>query len=183
MTARSGQAAAEVVGSPRVEAHCLGDDGTFPNNDALPLLVYRGAFRLPNGDPATAIEAVFEANGWPPAWRFGVFDFHHYHSTAHEALGVLAGRARLQFGGPEGPAVEAEPGDVIVIPAGVAHKCLEASGFRVVGAYPRGQDFDMNRGTPGERPATEANIARVPLPEADPVLGADGPLRQHWSAA
>ena len=165
-----------------VSRHLLTDDGTFPNNGALPLLVYPGAFGGEGGDP-DAIEARFAANGWPPAWRFGVFDFHHYHSTAHEALGVFAGSARLQFGGPQGVEVTAGAGDVIVIPAGVAHKCLESRGFRVVGAYPRGQHFDMNRGEPGERPAAETNIARVPLPAADPVLGADGPLRQHWGSA
>jgi len=171
------------TGNPQVAAYRLEDDGTYPNNPDLPLLVYAGAFRPAEADPAGAIERVFEANGWPPAWRFGVFDFHHYHSTAHEALGVFAGSAHLQFGGPEGVEVTAETGDAIVIPAGVAHKCLSSKGFRVVGAYPRGQSFDMNRGDPGERPAADTNIARVPLPAADPVLGTTGPLLEHWGIA
>jgi uncharacterized protein YjlB len=175
--------ATDILASPQVTAHPLAAADPFPNNPALPLLVYAGAFRLPADDPAGAIERVFAANGWPPAWRFGVFDYHHYHSTAHEVLGVFAGSARLQFGGPEGVTVEAGVGDVIVIPAGVAHKCLASRGFRVVGAYPRGQDFDMHRGEPGERPAAEANIARVPLPGADPVVGRDGPLQEHWGSA
>ncbi|MEF8793868.1 hypothetical protein [Thiohalorhabdus sp.] len=172
----------DIVASPRVTAYPLEADGPFPNNPALALLVYAGAFRLPESDPAGAIERLFEAKGWPPAWRFGVFDFHHYHSTAHEVLGAFSGSARLQFGGPAGVEVAAEAGDAIVIPAGVAHKCLSAQGFRVVGAYPRGQDFDMNRGEPGERPAADHHIAAVPLPDADPVLGADGPLLRHWAA-
>ena len=180
MTVGPGRADPGIAGSPQLETHRLGDDGPFPNNEALPLLVYAGAFRLPEREPAAAIETVFEANAWPPAWRFGVFGFHHYHSTAHEALGVFAGHARLLFGGPRGVAITAVPGDVILIPAGVAHKCLDSSGFRVVGAYPAGQDFDMNRGETGERPAADANIARVPLPRADPVFGANGPLFDHW---
>lgn len=165
-----------------VTRHLLTDDGTFPNNGALPLLVYPGAFGGEGGDP-DAIEARFAANGWPPAWRFGVFDFHHYHSTAHEVLGVFAGSARLLVGGPEGIEVAAAAGDAIVIPAGVAHKCLASRGFRVVGAYPQGQDFDMNRGEPDERPAADRHIAAVPLPRADPVFGTDGPLFAAWPAS
>ncbi|HKJ70209.1 MAG TPA: cupin domain-containing protein, partial [Gammaproteobacteria bacterium] len=114
--------------------------------------------------------------------RFGVFGFHHYHATAHEALGVFQGRARLQLGGPEGMEVEAAAGDVLVLPAGVAHKCLASEDFVAVGAYPAGQDPDMNRGDAGERPAADERIAAVPLPPADPVAGADGPLRQRWGA-
>jgi uncharacterized protein YjlB len=73
-------------------------------------------------------------------------------------------------------------GDVVVIPAGVAHKNLGASrDFRVVGAYPLGQRWDMCYGEPGERPRADENIARVALPGADPVYGTTGPLIEHWS--
>lgn len=181
MTTPSDQPSGDVVGSPRVATWHLADDGTFPNNPDLPLIVYEGAFHLPPGDPAGAIEALFQAHHWPPAWRFGVFNFHHYHSTAHEVLGVFAGSARLLFGGPEGATIEARAGDAIVIPAGVAHKCLISKCFRVVGAYPQGQDFDMQRGAPGERPAADRRIAAVPLPAADPVLGPNGPLTREWA--
>ncbi|HEX6110927.1 MAG TPA: hypothetical protein VFZ10_01380, partial [Geminicoccaceae bacterium] len=50
----------------------------------------------------------------------------------------------------------------------------------VVGAYPRGQSFDLCRGRPEERPQAVENIARVPLPDSDPLYGAEGPLVQHW---
>lgn len=162
-----------------VEAVPLEEDSAFPNNPELPLLVYRAAFPEPD---AAAIEAVFDANGWPPAWRYGVFDFHHYHSTAHEVLGCFRGRAEIQFGGARGPVLEAGAGDVVVLPAGTAHKSVaQRGGFRCVGAYPAGQDFDMNRGEPGERPAADRQIAAVPLPAADPVHGPDGPLLRYWS--
>ena len=64
------------------------------------------------------------------------------------------------------------PGDVVIIPAGVGHKNLAASAdFRVIGAYPRGQAWDICYGKPGERPRADQNIARVALPTADPLFG------------
>jgi uncharacterized protein YjlB len=156
-------------------------EGVWPNNGRLPLLVYRAAFDLGGGDPAAAIEAVLDANGWDHGWRDGVLGYHHYHSTAHEVLGVYGGSARIQLGGPAGPVLEAGRGDVLVLPAGVAHRRLEASpDFRVVGHYPRGQHHDMCYGEPGERPAADGRIGSVPLPPADPVYGPDGPLAIHW---
>jgi uncharacterized protein YjlB len=155
------------------------DDGTFPNS-GLPLLLYRAA--LPSSDVSPeAIEAMFRECGWPPAWRSSVFTYHHFHSTAHEALGIAAGGATLMLGGPKGREVEVTAGDVIVIPAGVAHKRLSSKpGFLVVGAYPPGQDWDLLTGAPGERPGADHNIARVPLPDSDPVAGRDGPLLRLW---
>jgi uncharacterized protein YjlB len=50
----------------------------------------------------------------------------------------------------------------------------------VLVAYPRGQSWNLCRGTAEERAKALANIARVPLPTADPVYGADGPLVEHW---
>ena len=166
---------------PDVLAHRLVDDGTYPNNDRLPLLVYRAAVELPPDDPAHAFELLFRGNLWLGAWRDGVYSVHHYHSTAHEVLGVYGGRARVQFGGPGGPVLDVQAGDVVVIPAGVAH-CNKGSSrdFAVVGAYPRGQSWDMNYGRAGERPEADRAIARVPLPELDPVRGSQGPLLELW---
>ena len=158
------------------------DDGTFPNS-RLPLLFYAKAVKRDEADPE-AMEALFAAGGWPPAWRSSVFTYHHYHSTAHEVLGVARGWARLMLGGPKGREFEVRPGDVIVIPAGVAHRRLDSGdGFLVVGGYPPGQDWDLLRGDAGDRPAADRNIAAVALPESDPVAGASGPLRRHWVEA
>jgi len=52
--------------------------------------------------------------------------------------------------------------------------------FRVVGAYPRDQMWDMNTGKPAERPQADEHIKNVPLPEADPVFGKSGPLIRFW---
>lgn len=77
--------------------------------------------------------------------------------------------------------LEVEAGDVIVIPAGVAHKRESASAdFLVVGAYPPGQKWDLLRGEDGERPEADERIAEVPLPQTDPVGGAAGPLLRAW---
>jgi uncharacterized protein YjlB len=74
------------------------DDGEIPNNPDLPVLVYAQAIAL-HGDPAVAIEHVFASNGWPPQWRNGIYDYHHYHSNAHEVLGVARGHVKVRLGG------------------------------------------------------------------------------------
>ena len=163
-----------------VRVHVLADDGTFPNS-RLPLLLYRHAVDLDGDDPLAAIEAILHANGWGNGWRNGVYPYHHYHSTAHEVLIVYAGSARVQFGGERGLVAMLKPRDVVVIPAGVGHRNAGASvDFHVMGAYPRGQVWDICYGKPDERPRSDDNIARVPLPTADPVFGRQGPLLVHW---
>jgi uncharacterized protein YjlB len=160
-------------------AEYFGDDGRFPNS-RLPLLLYRAALKSA-ACSAEALEAMFEACGWPPAWRSTIFTYHHYHSTAHETLGVAAGRARLMLGGPAGRVFEVGAGDVIAIPAGVAHRRLESSDdFLVVGCYPPGQDWDLLRGEPGERETAKRNIAVVAMPVTDPVTGGRSPLPDLW---
>lgn len=164
------------------QPHHLTDNGTYPNNQHLPLLFYKNAIPLPEQDPASAFEQRFAENGWNGSWRNGIFSCHHYHSTAHEVLGIYSGTARVRLGGDDGIEQTLHPGDVVVIPAGVAHKNLESSSdFGVVGAYPGGQRPDMNYGKPGERPEADQNIKTVPLPEKDPVSGENGPLIEHWN--
>ena len=170
------------TGPDEVTAWQLADDGVIPNNPSLPLLLYRRAVTLPEHDPATVFEALFTANGWPAAWRNGIFPFHHFHSTAHEALGVFRGRATALFGGESGIEVAVSAGDVVVIPAGVDHKAIEASAdLGIVGAYPAGTRPDLCRGAPGERTRCLSAITRVAIPRRDPLYGDEGPLHRHWS--
>ena len=166
---------------PQVRRHLFEDDGRIPNNSDLPLLLYPGALSASDDLPSEC-EALFRENGWGGAWRNGIFPYHHYHSTAHEVLGIVRGSARLVFGGESGVTVEVEAGDVAVIPAGVGH-CNSGSSddFLVVGAYPRGQSWDLRTGEPDERPEVLENIRKVPLPGADPVFGDKGPLAEHWA--
>ena len=91
-----------VIQTPRVAVHQLKDDGTIPNNDKLPLLVYQGALSLPDQNPAAVVEALFRANQWGGSWRDGIYGFHHYHSTAHEVLAICRGKAKVQLGGENG---------------------------------------------------------------------------------
>ena len=168
----------------KIDQFILRDDGTFPNNESLPVVLYRQGLVLPDRDPACEIEHLVHHHGWDNSWRNGIYLFHHYHSTAHELLAVYAGRARVQLGGPSGPVEELSLGDVIIIPAGVAHKNLGSSpDFAVVGSYPDGQEWDLLEGSPDERPRADQNIGQVPLPRRDPLFGAHGPLLELWSPA
>jgi uncharacterized protein YjlB len=165
----------------RVASYLLKDDGIFPNNSGLPLVIHERAFAFEKILDPGRVETVFAKNNWTGSWRNGLYPFHHYHSTAHEVLGIYLGSVRVQFGGEGGPVAVASAGDVVVIPAGVAHKNLWSShDFRVVGAYPEGQTWDMNYGKKEERPAADNNIRSVSLPRLDPVLGAEGPLVALW---
>ena len=162
--------------------HLIKDDGEFPNNNKLPLLLYPQVFEIDlAGDIAAGFEALFLQSDWVNSWRNGVYAYHHYHSTAHEVLGVYRGNAVIQFGGNKGITVMVQKGDAVVIPAGVAHKKLSSSTeFAVVGAYPLGQRWDMNYGRREERPQVDINISNVGLPKQDPVFGVAG-LPEIWT--
>ncbi|HZZ58023.1 MAG TPA: cupin domain-containing protein [Opitutaceae bacterium] len=147
----------------------LPPSGGIPNNPRLPVRIHRAAVPTA-GDPAGALEALFARNGWPAQWRNGIYPFHHYHSTAHEVLGVAAGQVDVMLGGEGGRRVRLAAGDVAVLPAGTGHCRLAASpGLLVVGGYPQGQDWDTCR-APADND-TIARIRQVPDPDADPVLG------------
>ncbi len=184
METRMSKISATEPGPDKLISRLLADDGTFPNNRILPLLHYQGVLMLPTGKPAVVVEDLFGSNAWGGTWRNGIYSFHHYHSAAHEVLGVYGGSAKVQLGGEKGIIVTVHRGDVIIIPAGVAHKNLGSSAdFRVVGAYPRGQLPDMCYGKEAERPGADERISAVSLPERDPVFGAGGPLTTHWKIA
>jgi uncharacterized protein YjlB len=163
---------------PDPEPLFLADDGTFPNS-RLPVLLWRNA--LP-ADP-DAVERAFHDHGWEGAWRDGIFDDHHDHATAHEVLGIARGRVTVRLGGPNGKTVDLTAGDVVLLPAGTAHRNLgQSPDLIVVGAYPPGQRPDILRGGPGERPGADRRIAGVPLPDTNPV-GDEAGLPGEWRAA
>jgi len=165
----------------RIKTVLLKDNGIFPNNAHLPLLIYESALELPRHDPASGFETAFDSNGWNSSWRDIVYPYHHYHSTAHEALGVFSGSALVLFGGDGGAEVEVKSGDLIIIPAGVAHKCLQSTrDFGVVGGYPPNQSPDMCYGKENERPSADENISRVALPDFDPIYYNTGPVFEFW---
>lgn len=126
----------------------------------------------------------------------------HFHSTSHEVLGIANGKARLCFGHEDNPKRVEEvltKGDVIVVPAGVAHRLLEdlEGGFEMVclcgmpslgsrqqlelivdrvqvGCYPTGFNWDMCYGKKGEESKIE-KIKDLAWFQRDPVYGDEGP--------
>ncbi len=167
---------------PSLIAHLLAPDRNIPNHPRWPLLVYPAAVAIAGPDPALAFEELFARNHWPPAWRDGVFPFHHFHSNAHEALGVFSGEVTVRFGGEAGLTLTARAGDVIVLPAGTGHKKLSSRGtLGIVGAYPAGQHPDHCTPILSHVGRAAESVARVPLPDLDPVYGKDGPLFAHWT--
>jgi uncharacterized protein YjlB len=147
-----------------------------PNNPRLPVLLYRGLSA--DGGP-TDFKRRFAANGWTGIWTNGVFDYQHYHSRAHEVLGISTGRARLLIGGPGGRALEVAAGDCLVLPAGTGHQNLgSTSDFEVIGAYPEGQHADIQ--TSAASSEMLKTISSVSLPNTDPVQGPAGFLIDKW---
>lgn len=144
----------------------------IPNHPRFPVLLYRDT----GLEDAGAARTVFAEHGWGGSWVDGVFGFHHFHSTSHEALAVVAGRATLELGGPQGRAFDVAAGDVVVLPAGTGHRRADSDGgFIVVGAYPAGQErYDLLRGDdPAEVEAARQRIVALGAPPDDPI-GGDG---------
>jgi uncharacterized protein YjlB len=159
------------------------DDGSVPNNPALPVLVYRAGIDLAGStDPESLIERALAANGWGrDIWRNGIYPYVHYHSTIHEALAIARGRAKVRFGGNRGEELDLGPGDVAVLPAGTGHQKLWGSpDLSVIGAYPPDGTFNLCRGSKAEHAKALQTIPQVPRPSSDPVLGRDGPLPALW---
>ena len=174
-------AAAHTQTHVHAEALPLSRNGWMPNNDRLPVLVYRRAFDPHAHDLVDAMEGTFTAHGWPPQWRNGVYPFHHFHSTAHEVLGFAAGTGQLMLGGEHGHTLTVSGGDVLVLPAGTGHCRLSASAdFLVIGAYPPGQHWDICRMAP-DAVAVE-RMRTLPFPPSDPVGGPSGDLVNSWHA-
>jgi uncharacterized protein YjlB len=159
------------------------DDGAIPNNPKWPLVMYKAAVLLPDSlDPAATFEALFDRNGWGNSWRNGIYNFVHYHSRIHEVLGIARGSGKVQFGGAHGRALILKAGDVVILPAGTGHECLEAAkDFLVVGAYPPFGTYDECRGSSQEHSWAVKTVRKVRRPKKDPIYGRDGPLLEAWA--
>lgn len=174
----AGLGADAVLGAAGEEPEVLrfGPNGWMPNNERLPVLLYRGALHGEQ-DLTGRIEELVRRHGWRPEWRNGVYPFHHYHSTAHEVLAFSRGEATLILGGepPVGQEVTVRSGDIALLPCGTGHFRKSASGdFLVSGAYSLGQQWDLLRSAPDAEAV--ARMRGLPFPEADPVGGRLGRL-------
>lgn len=159
------------------------DDGETPNNPKWPLLIYRSSVKLDNAfDPAAIFEELFASNGWTDSWRDGVYDFLHFHTHRHEALGIARGSSEIAFGGAKGKRLRLNAGDVAILPAGTGHRRIEASDeLLVVGAYPQDSgEYDQPTPNDADHRVAVMNVGNVPRPNSDPVYGYDGPLIRLW---
>ncbi len=181
------------------------DDGLVPNS-TLSVLVYKRAIDfsgLEQGEAEKQIDAHVSQNDWYRDWTYHVYPFLHYHSTAHEGLIIYSGKATIQIGGKGGEILTVASGDMIIIPAGVGHERLlesdqpeerkkEIESLLAFGIYPNGQkwDFiseDLNASEDGGQNIHDAqvrktalvNIQDLPMPQYDPLYGADG-LTDLW---
>ena len=146
-------------------------------NSKLPVLLYRSVLPLHGAGKAKTFREHFKRAGWTGIWTDTIFDYTHFHSNAHEALGIAEGKVTLRLGGDVGRLLRLKAGDMLVLPAGVGHRRVGGDdGLTVIGAYPHGQShYDMKR--QGQA------IPRVALPSTDPFYGTDGPLMEAWGGA
>ena len=164
---------------PRLEMLQFKPNGRVPNS-RFPVLLYRRAVSPDRGiDLADAIEETFRRHDWLNNWReLGVYDYDHFHSTTHEALGMARGQITLRLGGAGGTVVVLTAGDVLVLPAGTSHTRLEhSSDSWMVGGYPEGRNWDLIRDeavTEAEARSAVKVIGSLPIPARDPVTG--GPM-------
>jgi uncharacterized protein YjlB len=152
------------------------DDGKIPNHPRWPVIVYWSAVQLPRAlDPAAIMEELFESNGWGDSWRNGIYDYLHYHSRIHEVLGVARGSAKVRLGGDRGRTFKFSAGDVVILPAGTGHQCLNASkDFLVVGAYPPSGTYDECRPDADEHDRRVKSVAKVTRPRKGSSLRRQG---------
>ena len=143
-----------------------------------PLLIYHAAFT--GSTSASTIEKHLNDTGVvTPEWRYTMYSTTHFHSTTHEVLCVFKGKAKLCFGGEDNPKrieEDVSEGDVVIVPAGVGHRLLEDldGGFEMVGAYPKGRQWDMCYGKEGEEDKVKS-IEELDWFDKDPIYGDEGP--------
>ncbi|KAI5195661.1 hypothetical protein E4T39_08127 [Aureobasidium subglaciale] len=169
-------------GKVKISKHQIPAHGLIPNTSIQrkPLLLYRNAFSVDVS--AGQIEEHLRKIGIvEPAWRYTMYPTSHFHTTCHEVLCISSGSASLCFGHEDNPSCVKEvvkKGDVVIVPAGVAHRLLEdlEGGFEMVGSYPKGgKSWDMCYGKQGEEGKVQG-IKGLGWFGADPVFGERGPV-------
>lgn len=189
-------------------------------NSPLPLIHYVG-FLDPKQQHPGPVYDLFKSNGWIVQWlfRYGHTQRAHYHSAAHEAMAVLTGTAKIRFGVADtmsdmeenthgsaweegGVEVEAKPGDVFIIPAGVSHKTYNTLPEAELKLLSPGTGHELVQGDMskafhaielsgftmlgaypvghtwdflegGEHEGRFAEVWKLPKPDTDPVFGKD----------
>jgi uncharacterized protein YjlB len=149
--------------------------GSDVPNSTLPALLFRSVVAPNAGGKSQSFRQAFRKNGWTGLWTDTIYDYTHFHSNAHEVLGIAEGKVTVKLGGEDGRLFRLKAGDMLVLPAGMAHRRVGGDdGLKVIGAYPPGQShFDMKR--------RGRAVPAVPLPSTDPFYGEDGPLVHLWT--
>lgn len=134
---------------------------------------------------------------------YGSLTYPHYHPNVHETYAVIAGSSTLCLGqdvrldqlvaansnGEQFVVVELVAGDVIVIPAGVAHcSKVYSPTYRYLASYPKeGENWKLvtdkhvNRVEHYDNLKDVETSRKVLMPSADPVFGLDrGGLCDIW---
>lgn len=165
-----------------IETFTFADDGDVPNHPHWPMIVYQGAVAGDAADAASAFEAIFARHGWGDGWRNGIYGFPHYHSNAHEVLGIAAGEASVRFGGAQGVVLTVRKGDAVLLPAGTGHQRLSSSAdLLVIGAYPPGPGRDLKRSGETDKAEIRTRLRHVAKPLHDPIAGKNGPMISLWN--
>jgi uncharacterized protein YjlB len=203
-------------------------------NSHKPVLHYKRFFTPDTASgkvSTTTVYDVMKQHDWDVQWvaRYGYQQRSHYHPETHECMAVLSGPGLVRFGVADlvddwkehtygtgfedgSVLVEAEVGDVFVIPAGVSHKNYDPrakdmeSGFLTGG----GHELDGDGGTEVvkdlQMPSTFVMIGSYPqgsgwtwaeggdhvgrfeevwnvkLPGQDPLFGDVGGIKDYWKA-
>jgi uncharacterized protein YjlB len=145
-------------------------------NSPLPVLIFRSVLNPQVSGKAARFRQAFKQNAWTGLWTDTIYDYTHFHSNAHEVLGIAEGKVSVKLGGDDGRLFRLKAGDMLVLPAGIGHRRIgDDKGLKVIGAYPPGQShFTMKR--------KGRTVPKVPLPPTDPFYGEEGPLVRIWSA-
>jgi len=112
-----------ITKTPRKLYFAKGSD--VPNCN-LPVLLFHSILSANRGKKANRFRQVFRENGWTGIWTDTIFDCTHFHSNAHEVLAIAEGKVTVRLGGDSGRLFRLRAGDMLVLPAGVAHRRVGA---------------------------------------------------------
>lgn len=154
------------------ESYQCGPGHRLPDS-RFPLLVHRNA--VPGGGNDAMVER-FVANGWLNNWLYpGIYEYSHFHSTTHECLGCAKGWMGIVVFGKGGEKLQLDAGDIVVMPAGVAHEMAgHSDDIMMVGGYPDGRDWDNIQEaflSEDDYRAAAKRIMMLPIPARDPATG------------
>ncbi|HKK17508.1 MAG TPA: hypothetical protein VJ952_02405 [Opitutales bacterium] len=164
-----------------VEAYHFDPGEGHSNHSDLPVLLYGGVLGTED-DLEAALKRVFSENGWDDFHRRRVSNKNQFHLRSHEVLGVIEGSALLLLGGAAGKKIELCKNDLLLLPAGTAHRLIMgSSNFRAVSAVPEGQEEDklLNEGDFPAKYCLQV-VQATPRPTTDPYFGHKGPLFDFW---